>query len=217
MNVPVFGPWEAGRGERGEGPGGPPPLTAGAGDPRLRLKAGPSRAQSPGPKMGLGGPASALSHSEGTQVGSPDLHPLHWAAWTGSSLSVSVLAVFTVSFRSLTLPLPLWVSASLSLMLESAAMTLFPSAWVPHARGAGAFLTACRLDCACQVGGRCPLGSWGCRWGLPREGQLSREPTGAVTGQAGAVSRHDLGHLARPGRARAEGMNSGGKVARFSK
>ena len=42
-------------------------------------------------------------------------------------------------------------------------------------RGTGAFLTACRLDCACQVGGRCPLGSWGCRWGPPREGQLSRE------------------------------------------
>ena len=96
-------------------------------------------------------------------------------------------------------------------------MPLFPLSGSLMQEAPAAFLTACQLDCACKVGGRCPPGSWGCRWGPPREGAPSREPAGAVPGQAGAVSRHDPGHPARPGRARAEGMNSGGKVARFSK
>lgn len=196
-------PGRQGKGRKGRGARGPPPLTAGAGDPRLRPKAGSSRAQSPGPKLGCRGPASALSHSEGTLVGSPDPPPAA-ASWTGSCQSV--LAIFHVSCF-LALPLPLWVSASVSDAGVSAVMPLFPSLWVPHARGPDSLPD--RLSAGLCMQGRGQVSPW--------ELGLQVGPAGAVPGQAGAVSRHDPGHLARPGRARAEGMNSGGKVARFSK
>lgn len=204
------------RGERAEGPRGPPAMIAGARDPRLHHQAGPSRAQSPGPTLGLRGPASALSHSEGTLVGSPDLR----VSALGSLDRKLAISLCLSHLHGLLLPHPAPSSLGLCLSVSDAGVCrddCSPLSGSLMQEAPAAFLTACRLDCACQVGGRCPLGSWGCRWGPPREGQLSREPTGAVTGQAGAVSRHDLGHPARPGRAQAEGMNSAGKVARFSK
>lgn len=106
----------------------------------------------------------------------------------------------------LSLPLSVFDARSPSLQLWTRSLSLC----IHHAGGPAAFLTVHRLDCACQVG-RCPPGSWGCRLG----GQPSWEPTGATTGQAGAMSRHDLGHLARPGDRRRNELQD--RVARFSK
>lgn len=144
-------PGRQGKGESAEGPRGPPPLTAGAGDPRLRPKAGPSRAQSPGPRLGCRGSASALSHSEGTPAGSPDPPPAA-ASWAASSLSVCLSHLP----RLLLLPRPAPSSLGLCLSVSdagvSAAMPLFPSLWVPHARGPGSLPD--RLSAGLCVRGR---------------------------------------------------------------
>lgn len=176
----------------GRARGGHPPLTTSAGDPKL-----PPKAQGPG-----------------TQSPGPSLCPSPLGANHGGFLRLSVSHCPHLLTPYVPLPLCLCLSQSLTHPVPLCSCVSVPLSLGPSCSRPEAFLMVHRLDCASQVGVGVPLGARVAgRTGVG--GQQFWGPTGATAEQAGAMSRHDLGHLVRPGdRGRNELL---GRVARFSK